>query len=105
MRRLSLAYNGLGNEGATALADALKSNTTLVDLDISCNRIHQQGAEALVKGIESNETLKILKVCFISLVIAGNFRGSILGTVDRSVPCVIFYKLKVAKDGTHLFYH
>lgn len=34
LKVLNLAYNGLANEGAVAIADALKVNSTLEELDI-----------------------------------------------------------------------
>ena len=35
LKVLNLSYNGFGNEGAMALADALKVNSTLTELDIT----------------------------------------------------------------------
>lgn len=35
LKILNLAYNGFGQEGAAALADALKLNSTLTELDIT----------------------------------------------------------------------
>ena len=35
LRKLNLAFNGLSNAGALTVSDALKANTTLVELDIS----------------------------------------------------------------------
>jgi hypothetical protein len=34
LKQLNLAYNGFADKGAIALADALKVNSTLVDLDV-----------------------------------------------------------------------
>ena len=34
LKVLNLSYNGLANEGAVAIADALKVNSTLEELDI-----------------------------------------------------------------------
>jgi len=34
IRTLNLGYNGFADDGASALADALKINSTLMDLDI-----------------------------------------------------------------------
>ena len=36
LKTLNMAYNGLANEGAVAIADALKLNSTLEELDIRC---------------------------------------------------------------------
>ena len=35
LRKLNLSFNGLSNAGALAVSDALKANTTLVELDVS----------------------------------------------------------------------
>ena len=35
LKKLNLSYNGFGTEGAVALAEALKINTTLTHLDIT----------------------------------------------------------------------
>lgn len=34
LKVLDMSHNGLGDEGGTALVDALKVNTTLTELDI-----------------------------------------------------------------------
>ena len=36
-----MAYNGLANEGAVAIADALKVNSTLEELDIRLAELHR----------------------------------------------------------------
>ncbi len=80
---VSLAYNGFENQGAAALADALKVNSTLKELDIrlaylvcvcvcvcsaivlfSCsnNRIGTDGAIVLSRVLPINDTLKEFKV-------------------------------------------
>ena len=44
-----LADNRIGDEGARALGDALKTNTTLIELDLRCEQHHkkaQQGCKA-----------------------------------------------------------
>ena len=35
LHKLNLAFNGLSDAGALAVSDALKANSTLVELDIS----------------------------------------------------------------------
>ena len=55
--RLDLRCNNISCAGATALADALLSNSTLERLDLSSNRIACTGAEALAKVLQSNRTL------------------------------------------------
>lgn len=61
--------NGFDNEGAFAVADIIKRNTTLLNLDVSYNRIGTPGAQVIAKALETNDSLKILKVS----VCVGNF--------------------------------
>lgn len=62
LKILNLSWNGIGNEGALALGEALKVNNVLVHLDISNNQINNEGAKKLCRGLEVNGKLKILKV-------------------------------------------
>ena len=41
---LDLSNNGLGDEGSTYIADALAINTSVLDIDLACNRISEAGA-------------------------------------------------------------
>eukprot|EP00043_Microstomoeca_roanoka_P020574 m.251435 g.251435 ORF g.251435 m.251435 type:complete len:1015 (-) comp17184_c2_seq10:447-3491(-) len=59
---LSLIGDKIGDTGCRALADALKSNTTLTSLDLSCNKIEDTGCHALAEALESNTTLTTLNL-------------------------------------------
>ena len=61
MKKLNLAWNGFGEEGAIALAVALKF-CTLVRLDLTNNRIGTEGFGCLIKSLRDNEYLKELIV-------------------------------------------
>ena len=52
--------NDIGAEGAAALADALKENTTLTALYLNGNDIGAEGAAALVDALKENTTLTTL---------------------------------------------
>jgi hypothetical protein len=54
---LKLSYNRVGNEGAEALADALKSSTSLVELTLKSNSI-DKGLVAIGKALEVNNSIK-----------------------------------------------
>lgn len=62
LKQLDLSWNGFGNEGALALGEALKFNTTLVHLNLNNNRITNEGVGMLSRGLEHNDTLQILQV-------------------------------------------
>lgn len=60
--RLNLSWNGFGFEGCVALAEMLKSNNILTELDLTNNRIHPPALIALIRGLAQNKTLKLLNV-------------------------------------------
>ena len=63
MTKLVLSHSGFGDRGATALAEMLKENGTLQQLDVSNNSIGQGGATALAEMLKENGTLQQLNVC------------------------------------------
>jgi Ran GTPase-activating protein (RanGAP) involved in mRNA processing and transport len=54
---LDLCYNSIGNEGAISLSDAIKSNSSLVHLDLGVNSIGNEGAISLASAINQNSSL------------------------------------------------
>ncbi|KAL0225861.1 hypothetical protein P9112_013185 [Eukaryota sp. TZLM1-RC] len=54
---LRLQYNNITSEGASALARALESNSTLTKLNLWNTNITSEGASALARALESNSTL------------------------------------------------
>lgn len=101
--RLNLAWNGLGENGASVVGGALKENATLQFLDVSSNRVGAVGAEALAEGLKENQTLRSLQVNgnpigdagAMKIIEAVGHNGSVrdLGLQD----CYTF------KDGVSLF--
>ena len=65
--KLILSRNAIATEGATALAEMLKENRTLQQLDISFNSIGQGGATALAEMLKENRTLRKLNVRYNSI--------------------------------------
>ena len=58
--------NGLSDQGACLIAQALKQNQCLVDLNLSNNRITSEGAKQIANAIVANETLETLRVSVIN---------------------------------------
>lgn len=54
--------NGLADEGALLIGQALKQNQCLVDLNLSNNRITKEGAKELARSFDTNEVLETLRV-------------------------------------------
>lgn len=62
LKKCSLAWNGFGPEGGAAIADALMTNNSLQEIDISGNRLSADVAIKVAKAIMSNDNIRILKV-------------------------------------------
>lgn len=62
LKKLNLAWNGLGYEGALAVGEALRINKHLIEINISNNRINWDGAQLLADMLEQNCYLEIFRV-------------------------------------------
>ncbi|GBG16220.1 Nucleotide-binding oligomerization domain-containing protein 1, partial [Hondaea fermentalgiana] len=54
----SLGQNEIGDEGATALTNALVKNESLQSLDLNSSNIGDEGATALANALVKNESLQ-----------------------------------------------
>jgi len=59
---VDLSYNGLSDDGATALGRSVRLNNTLRHLDVTNNRISAIGAKAFAGGLKKNGRLGTLRV-------------------------------------------
>ncbi|KAG0007408.1 hypothetical protein BGZ82_005419, partial [Podila clonocystis] len=59
---LNLSVNSIGDNGAQALSEALKTNSTLTTLNLSGNSIGNNGAQALSEALKTNPTLTTLNL-------------------------------------------
>ena len=62
LKRLLLRGNRITYEGSQHLADALKENKTITELDLRYNDIGSEGTRYIAKSLEANSTLKILRL-------------------------------------------
>ena len=60
---LDLSNNNIGENGATAIAKALETNTTLSTLYLKNNNIGDNGINCLLACIEKNKAIKKITVC------------------------------------------
>ena len=58
VKTLDLTWNSIGVDGATAIAEALKSNVTLQTLHLTNNCIEDDGAMAIAEALTYNSTLQ-----------------------------------------------
>lgn len=61
LKKLNLSWNAVGSDGCKAISKAL-AFTSLTELDLSNNRLLLDGAKALANGLRKNTSLEILKV-------------------------------------------
>ena len=59
---LNLSWNGLGKEGCIELAQSLKKNTRLTDLNVLSNRIDMTSLRFLLHGLVQNKGLRYIQV-------------------------------------------
>jgi Ran GTPase-activating protein (RanGAP) involved in mRNA processing and transport len=62
LKKLNLAWNGFGEDGAKAIAASLLRNKNIIELDLTNNRISPDGIKSIMNGVLKNDTLKILHV-------------------------------------------
>jgi patatin-like phospholipase/acyl hydrolase/Ran GTPase-activating protein (RanGAP) involved in mRNA processing and transport len=62
LQQLNLVYNQIGEEGAEALAEALKINSTLQWLVLNSNQIGDAGTGTLAEALKVNRTLQQLNL-------------------------------------------
>ena len=86
---LCIGSCNIGDEGAIALAKALKDNETLLKLEIHCNLFGDEGAIAFAEMLKVNTTLKTL-----------NLYGNKIG--DKGAKALA-NALKVNKTLTHFY--
>jgi hypothetical protein len=55
---IDLEENEIGDKGATAFAKALKTNTSLQEINLNDNRIGDEGAIAISEALKTNSTLR-----------------------------------------------
>ena len=82
MTKCNLSWNGVENEGALAIADAIKSTDILKEIDVTNTRINTEAAVNLAKGLAVNETLMILKVTNNCFCVRGRMRTSLISCIS-----------------------
>lgn len=66
----------MGTPGAKCIAEALKVNTTLTEVDLSLNYVDDEGGKAIAEALDANKALKVL-----------NFSGNEIEDKDLRKKC------------------
>jgi Ran GTPase-activating protein (RanGAP) involved in mRNA processing and transport len=62
MQSVNLAKAGIDNDGVRMLANALKQNKTVIQIDLRVNRIGAEGASALADALKVNKLVTNIKL-------------------------------------------
>ena len=62
LQELDISHNNISDNGAAAISDALKSNNSLQILSMSYNKIISEGAKLIAEAIKVNTTLQVLDI-------------------------------------------
>jgi hypothetical protein len=69
--KLKLGYNEIGDSGAVALADALKTNTSITKIDLKSNEIGDSGAVALADALKTNTSITKIDLSSNTIGVSG----------------------------------
>jgi hypothetical protein len=94
---LNLGWNGIGDAGGVAVADAMAVNATLVELIISCNGI-SESVFALAEAIKKNEGLACLELDQNNLGLQGGLAMLEMLEVNKGIVAVSLEHTHVAEE-------
>ena len=60
LQKFDISHNNISDDGAVAISECLKANTTLKELNISNNEITNDGIIKIAEAIKVNTTLSLL---------------------------------------------
>jgi Ran GTPase-activating protein (RanGAP) involved in mRNA processing and transport len=99
LKRLYLDSNGIGDEGAACITDALRINKSLLHLSLDSNQIGYKGAAEIAKALQRSKSLEAL---YLNSNEIGN-QGSVLIAdalqVNKSLRCVALAGNKIGNVG------
>ena len=58
----NISWNGFGPEGGAAMGEALASNNSLLEIDVSGNRLNSDSAVKMARTVSSNDNLRAIRV-------------------------------------------
>jgi hypothetical protein len=96
---MHLYGNGITEAGATQLADALRTNTTLKHLGLNNNKIGDAGATQLADALRANTTLQHLYLCDNAVTEAGATQLADALRTNSSLQTLLFVDNNVGEAG------
>ncbi|KAF9995335.1 hypothetical protein BGZ79_010970 [Entomortierella chlamydospora] len=101
---LSLYNNSVRDNGAQALSEALKTNSTLTTLDLTFNSIGSDGAQALSEALKTNSTLTTLDLTNNSIGSDGAQALSEALKTNSTLTTLDLYDNSIGSSGTQALF-
>ena len=99
LKQLDIRDNNIGDNGAIALADSLKHNNTVKFIDLSYNKIGEEGIIALVAAIKQNTTLEF--ICLDGIDITEKASLALVNISSRVWECEYLMLEEPAEESSH----
>eukprot|EP00984_Skeletonema_dohrnii_P037577 scaffold39796_cov139-Skeletonema_dohrnii-CCMP3373.AAC.1 len=98
---VSLAHNGINDEGLQALSEGVTNQCNVTILDLSYNTITDEGVQALASGLINNSNLEILRLSGHGSITAAGLRS--LSAFFQSESCALkefwLHNMSIGDDG------
>ena len=92
--------NKITSKGAIKVAEAIKMNKTLQELDISYNNISDDGAADISDALKSNNSLQILKMSSNNITVSGAIKIAEAIRVNKTLQELNIRKNNISDNGT-----
>ena len=93
-------YNMITSEGAIKIAEAIKVNKTLQELDISYNCISDNGAAAISDSLKTNNSLQILNISYNQITSKGAIKIAEAIKMNKALRQLDISSNNISDDGT-----
>ena len=99
LKQLDIRNNNIGDKGAIALADSLKYNSAVRFIDLSYNKIGEKGIIALATAINQNTTLEFICLDEVDITEKGSL--ALVNISSRVWEYEYFMFGRSAEESTH----
>ncbi len=102
IRKLCLSWCHLGNEGALVIAEMLKSNSTLLVINLKGNAIEDDGALAIAEVLKLNSTLQKIDLKYNWIRVKGGLAIAEAMEFNSSLEEIFLMSNRIGKENFQL---
>jgi Ran GTPase-activating protein (RanGAP) involved in mRNA processing and transport len=99
---MSLNGNNIGDEGARYIADALKVNSSLHDIDLKHNNIGDEGAQAIAEALKVNGFEPVVYYSLENSIMQIDLGFNIISNLGASAFADLFFKFNSSVKSINL---